>query len=79
MISSSLSSPHAETAPPDVDPEKALAALGNKLRWQSFQMMADGTPMHAAQGLTDEQALEKGLQEKADEFVEKGAEIYHSA
>lgn len=49
MISSSLNSPQAESAKPDIDPEKALAALGNKLRWQIFQMMADGTPMHAAQ------------------------------
>ena len=30
----------------------------------------------AKQGLTEEAALEKGMQEKAGEFTEKGAEIY---
>ncbi len=30
----------------------------------------------AKQGLTEEEALEKGMQEKAEEFADKGAEIY---
>ena len=29
----------------------------------------------AQQGLAEEQALERGMQEKAQEFVEQGAEI----
>jgi len=30
----------------------------------------------AAQGISDEEALEKGMEEKSNEFVEKGAEVY---
>jgi phosphomethylpyrimidine synthase len=31
------------------------------------------------QGLSDEQALKTGMEQKAIEFVKKGAEIYHKA
>jgi phosphomethylpyrimidine synthase len=31
----------------------------------------------AAQGVAEAEALEKGMQDKAQEFVEQGAEIYH--
>ena len=34
--------------PPELNQEKVLAALGNKLRWQMFRMLSGGTPMHAA-------------------------------
>ena len=30
----------------------------------------------AKEGLTDEEAIEKGMEEKAQEFAEKGSEIY---
>jgi phosphomethylpyrimidine synthase len=33
----------------------------------------------ATQGLTDEAALQQGLQEKSKEFVAQGAEIYSKA
>lgn len=46
MISSPLGS--ADTSLP-LDQEKVLAALGNKLRWQMFRMLADGTAMHSAE------------------------------
>jgi len=32
-----------------LDPEKVLAALGNRLRWQMLKILADGTAMHAAE------------------------------
>jgi phosphomethylpyrimidine synthase len=32
----------------------------------------------AEQGITEDQALVKGMAEKAEEFVEKGAEVYVS-
>jgi phosphomethylpyrimidine synthase len=31
----------------------------------------------ASQGVAEKDALQKGMQEKAVEFVRKGAEIYH--
>jgi phosphomethylpyrimidine synthase len=33
----------------------------------------------AEQGIAEEEALKKGLEEKARQFVEKGAEIYAKA
>jgi len=33
----------------------------------------------AAQGLAEEEALKKGMEEKSKEFVEKGNEIYAKA
>jgi len=33
----------------------------------------------AAQGLSDEEALRKGMEEKSQEFTEKGAEVYLQA
>ncbi len=33
----------------------------------------------AEQGLSDQEALEKGMEEKSGEFLEKGAEVYQKA
>ena len=33
----------------------------------------------AEQGLSDEEAVKKGMEEKSKEFVEKGAEVYAKA
>jgi phosphomethylpyrimidine synthase len=33
----------------------------------------------AKQGVTEEEALQRGMDEKSKEFVEKGAEVYQSA
>ncbi len=33
----------------------------------------------AEQGVTEEEALKRGMEEKSKEFVEKGAEVYAKA
>jgi phosphomethylpyrimidine synthase len=33
----------------------------------------------AEQGISDEEAMKKGMEEKSKEFVEKGAEVYSQA
>ncbi|MBI2960994.1 MAG: phosphomethylpyrimidine synthase ThiC [Betaproteobacteria bacterium] len=45
----------------------------------SMKITQDVRDYAAKQGLTDEEALEKGMQQKAVEFVKKGAEIYSKA
>jgi phosphomethylpyrimidine synthase len=42
----------------------------------SMKITEDVRQYAAAQGLSDGDALEKGMKEKAQEFVEKGAEVY---
>ena len=42
----------------------------------SMKITQDVRDYAAAQGISEQEALEKGLQEKAVEFVEKGAKIY---
>jgi phosphomethylpyrimidine synthase len=42
----------------------------------SMKITEDVRQYAAAQGLSDSDALEKGMKEKAQEFVEKGAEVY---
>ncbi|HZR18238.1 MAG TPA: phosphomethylpyrimidine synthase ThiC [Verrucomicrobiae bacterium] len=42
----------------------------------SMKITEDVRKYAAEQGLTDTEALEKGMKEKAQEFVEKGAEVY---
>jgi hypothetical protein len=34
-------------------------------------------PREAEQGIAEDEALKKGMEEKSKEFVEKGAEVYH--
>ncbi len=47
-----MSSPPSPVFPDDfpfeIDSRKALAALGNALRWEIFQMLADGSALHAS-------------------------------
>jgi phosphomethylpyrimidine synthase len=45
----------------------------------SMKITEDVRKYAAEQGLAEDQALESGLQEKAKEFVEKGAEVYAKA
>jgi phosphomethylpyrimidine synthase len=45
----------------------------------SMKITQDVREYAAAQGLSDEDALQQGMREKAVEFVEKGAEIYSKA
>ena len=43
----------------------------------SMKITQDVRDYAKKQGLTEQTALQKGMQEKAVEFVKKGAEIYH--
>ncbi len=43
----------------------------------SMKITQDVREYAAAQGVAEAEALEKGMQDKAQEFVEQGAEIYH--
>jgi phosphomethylpyrimidine synthase len=45
----------------------------------SMKITQDVRDYAASQGVTDDEALKKGMQEKAREFVEQGAEIYRKA
>ena len=45
----------------------------------SMKITEDVRQYAAAQGLSEEEALKKGLEEKAREFAEKGAEVYSRA
>ncbi|HEV2456681.1 MAG TPA: phosphomethylpyrimidine synthase ThiC [Verrucomicrobiae bacterium] len=45
----------------------------------SMKITEDVRKFAAEQGVTDEEALKKGMEEKAKEFVEKGAEVYPKA
>ncbi len=45
----------------------------------SMKLTEDVRQYAAAQGLSPEEALQKGLQEKSKEFVEKGAQLYAKA
>jgi phosphomethylpyrimidine synthase len=43
------------------------------------QITEDVRPYAAEQGITEDAAIEKGLEQKATEFNEAGAEIYSKA
>jgi phosphomethylpyrimidine synthase len=45
----------------------------------SMKITQDVRDYAASQGLSDEEALKRGMQEKAVEFVKKGAEVYQKA
>jgi len=45
----------------------------------SMKITQDVRDYAASQGLSDDEALQKGMQEKAVEFVKKGAEVYQKA
>jgi phosphomethylpyrimidine synthase len=45
----------------------------------SMKITEDVRKFAAEQGVTEEEALKKGMEEKAKEFVEKGAEVYAKA
>ena len=42
-------------------------------------MKNTGTKYAAEQGIAEEEALKKGMEEKSKEFVEKDAEVYAKA
>ncbi len=45
----------------------------------SMKITQDVREYAAAQGVAEKDALQKGMQDKAQEFVEQGAEIYRKA
>jgi phosphomethylpyrimidine synthase len=45
----------------------------------SMKITEDVRKYAAEQGLAEEEALEKGLATKAEEFIDKGAEVYAKA
>ena len=45
----------------------------------AMQITEDVRQYAAAQGLTEQDALKQGLEDKARECVKSGAEIYHKA
>jgi phosphomethylpyrimidine synthase len=45
----------------------------------SMKITQDVRDYAAKQGLTEDEALKKGLEEKSREFVEQGGEIYNKA
>jgi hypothetical protein len=44
-----------------------------------FELTEDVRKYAAEQGIAEEDALKKGMEEKSREFVEKGAEVYAKA
>ena len=46
---------------------------------RSRKISEDVRQYAAQQGISEEEALEKGMEEKSKEFVEKGAEVYTPA
>jgi phosphomethylpyrimidine synthase len=51
------------------------------LPWErrSIKITEDVRKYAAERGVTEDKALAKGMAEKAEEFVEKGAEVYAKA
>ena len=45
----------------------------------SMKLMEDVRKYAAEHGVSEEDALQKGMEEKSKEFVEKGAEVYAKA
>jgi phosphomethylpyrimidine synthase len=45
----------------------------------SMKISQDVRDFAAAQGVSEKEALEKGMEVKSVEFVEQGAEVYHKA
>jgi len=48
-------------------------------RFCSMKITEDVRKYAAEQGISEKEALEKGLKEKSPELVEKGAEVYAKA
>ena len=45
----------------------------------SMKISQDVRDFAAAQGVSEKEALEKGMEVKSVEFVKQGAEVYHKA
>ncbi|MGM0552332.1 MAG: phosphomethylpyrimidine synthase ThiC [Pseudomonadota bacterium] len=66
---------HDETLPRDAHKVAHFCSMCGP-NFCSMKITQDVRDYAAAQGVSEDEALKKGMQEKAVEFVEKGAEIY---
>ncbi|WP_019558347.1 phosphomethylpyrimidine synthase ThiC [Thioalkalivibrio sp. ALE12] len=66
---------HDETLPKDAHKVAHFCSMCGP-NFCSMKITQDVRDYAAAQGISEDEALKKGLQEKAVEFVEKGAKIY---
>jgi phosphomethylpyrimidine synthase len=48
-------------------------------QWRSYRAEGRRGDRRRKQGISENEALEKGLKEKSAEFVEKGGEVYAKA
>jgi phosphomethylpyrimidine synthase len=69
---------HDETLPKDSMKTAHFCSMCGP-HFCSMKITQDVRDYAAQTGVSEEQALHKGMQEKAIEFVKKGAEIYHKA
>ena len=69
---------HDETLPKDSMKTAHFCSMCGP-HFCSMKITQDVRDYAAQTGVTEEQALKQGMQEKAIEFVKKGAEIYHKA
>ena len=69
---------HDETLPKDAHKVAHFCSMCGP-NFCSMKITQDVRDYAAAQGLSEEEALRKGLQEKATEFVNQGGEIYKEA
>jgi phosphomethylpyrimidine synthase len=69
---------HDETLPKDSMKSAHFCSMCGP-HFCSMKITQDVRDYAAQAGVSEEQALQRGMQEKAIEFVKKGAEIYHKA
>ncbi len=69
---------HDETLPQEGAKQAHFCSMCGP-RFCSMKITQDVRDYAAAQGVTENEALQKGMAEKAVEFVEAGAEVYHKA
>ncbi|MBC9070355.1 phosphomethylpyrimidine synthase ThiC [Thauera sp. CAU 1555] len=69
---------HDETLPKDSAKVAHFCSMCGP-HFCSMKITQDVRDFAAQQGIAEEAALEKGMQEKAVEFVRKGVEVYHKA
>ena len=69
---------HDETLPQDGAKTAHFCSMCGP-HFCSMKITEDVRKYAAEQGITEEAALEKGMEEKSQEFVEKGAEVYTPA
>ncbi len=59
---------------------RPLSEEASRITAGDAEKIAEDVRQHAAaQGLSEEAALQKGMEEKSAEFTEKGAEVYLQA